>query len=93
MGADCIGAFVGTQTRRHCLTALHKLIAAVTSDGRKESFVSHHADEGELGKLRSVLASTSASLKETTPNGPGDDDAVLVRGCIDGLSEIMAATT
>ena len=41
---DCIGPFVGTQTRRQCLTALRKLIAAVESEGRTEIFISHHAD-------------------------------------------------
>ena len=90
---DCIGPFVGTQTRRQCLTALRKLIAAVESEGRTEIFVSHHADAGELVKLQSVLASSSETLKETAPNNPGDDDdaIILVQGCIDGISEIMAA--
>jgi len=92
-GPDCIGPFVGTQTRRQCLTALRRLIAAVASEGRTEIFLSHHADAGELVKLRSVLASSSETLKETAPNNPGDDgdNAILVRGCIDGLSEITAA--
>ena len=90
---DCIGPFVGTQTRRQCLTAFHTLIAMVTtSKGCAASFVSQLADAGELGKLRSVLSSSNAALEEMMRKVSGcDEDAKLGRGCIDGISEIVAA--
>jgi hypothetical protein len=92
-GSYWIGPFGSTKTRRQCLTALRKLIAVVESEGRTEIFISHHADAWELVKLQSVLASSSETLKETAPNNPGDDDdaIIIVQGCINGISEIMAA--
>ncbi len=90
---DCIGPFVGTQTRRQCLTAFHTLIAMVTtSKGCAASFVSQLADAGELGKLRSVLSSSNAALEEMMRKVSGcDEDAKLGRGCIDGISENVSA--
>jgi hypothetical protein len=81
--ADCIGPFVGTQTRHQCLITLNELIVAVTSEDRAVSFASHLGNAGELG----------AAMKEIMTNSPrGDDeDAEFSKRCIDGLMEIKAA--
>jgi hypothetical protein len=80
--ADCIGPFVGTQTRRQCLIALHTLIAAVRCKDRTASLASHLVNAGELG----------AALKEIMKSSlDDDDDAKLGKRCIDGLMEIKAA--
>jgi hypothetical protein len=61
LGPDCIGPFVGTQTRRQHLTALPKLIAAVTSTGRTENVVPHHVKRKSLSNFGPVILSILAS--------------------------------
>ncbi|KAL3807491.1 hypothetical protein ACHAXA_003982 [Cyclostephanos tholiformis] len=79
---DCIGPFVGTQTRRHCLIALHALIVSITGEDRMLSFASRLGNVGEIG----------AALIEIMTNAPpGDEnDAELGKRCISGLMEIKA---
>ncbi len=81
-GADCIGPFVGTQTRRQCLVALHALIVAVTSEDHTSGFAPHLGNVVELG----------VAIEEKMTNSPaGDDvDADLGKRCIDGLMKIKA---
>jgi hypothetical protein len=64
--------------------------------------MTHHVERKSLSNFEPVIMTVLAlpclalsikKLKETMPNNQGNDDAILVRGCIGSLSEVMAAIT
>ena len=93
---DCIGPYVGTQTRHKCLSALRSLIAKVISDTGcvEDDFVSHFANtEGDLPKLHSVLSSSGQSLGKLLRGNAADEDAAIAQEFIDGQSKILTSIT
>lgn len=94
---NCIGPYVGTQTRHECLSAFHSLIAAVFRDKGivVGNCMSHFTcNKGDLAKLHSILSSSSSKLEELLANDHlSDEYAKIAQECIEGQSKIIAATT
>lgn len=94
--ADCIGPYVGTQTRHECMSAFHALIVKVMRDDGcvVKDFVIHFtSSESDTAKLNSVLSFSGLALGKLRDNHPTGKDAVIAQECIDGQSKILASIT
>lgn len=93
---NCIGPYVGTQTRHECLSALRSLTAKVMSETGcvEDDFLSHFTNaEGDLPKLHSVLSSSGLSLRKLLRSNAADEDAGIAQECIDSQLKILASIT
>ncbi len=91
-GADCIGQFSGTQTRKECLNALLILMERVTSSEEDtRTLIAHFADNsGERAKVQTVVSSATRELLDLK-SGTGKDIARVLGQCLGLLSKVKAA--
>lgn len=94
-GDNCIGQFVGTQTKTHSLNALLALLGRATNKEDRNTFIAHFADNDageQRATLREVVSSSTlrGCLNDISEAG-NKENAELAARCIDCLTQINVA--